>query len=121
MRVLLTGGSGFVGSNLARVFGARGADVVAPSHAELDLTDRAATLRAVDAAAPDAIVHAAILNDPAAMAADKARAWDAYVGATGRDAIGINRRTGGGWATGYTGRFDGPPFTPRKPMPSVDC
>jgi dTDP-4-dehydrorhamnose reductase len=76
--VFLTGGTGFVGSHLARAFD----DVVAPPHAELDLTDRDATLRAVDAAAPDAVVHAAILNDPAAMAADKARAWDAYVGAT---------------------------------------
>jgi dTDP-4-dehydrorhamnose reductase len=82
MRVFLTGASGFVGTHLARVFSDHGADVVAPSHAELDVADRAATLRAVDAAAPDAIVHAAILNDPAAMAADKARAWDAYVGAT---------------------------------------
>jgi dTDP-4-dehydrorhamnose reductase len=82
MRVFFTGASGFVGSNLAHVFGARGAEVVAPSHAELDLTDRAATLRAVAAAAPDAVVHAAILNDPAAMSADKRAAWDAYPGAT---------------------------------------
>jgi dTDP-4-dehydrorhamnose reductase len=82
VRVFVTGGSGFVGSHLVRVFAARGADVVAPSHAELDLTDRQATLRAVDAAAPDAIVHAAILNDPEAMARDKRAAWEAYVGAT---------------------------------------
>ena len=82
MRVFLTGASGFVGSNLAHVLGGRGADLVAPSHAELDLTDRAATLRAVQDGAPDAIVHAAILNDPAAMAADKAAAWAAYAGAT---------------------------------------
>jgi dTDP-4-dehydrorhamnose reductase len=82
MRILLTGASGFVGSNLAHVFAGRGADVVAPSHAELGLTDGAATLRAVCDAAPDAVVHAAILNDPAAMAADKAAAWAAYAGAT---------------------------------------
>jgi dTDP-4-dehydrorhamnose reductase len=82
VKVLLTGASGFVGSHLARVFAVRGADVIAPSHAELDLTDRAATLRAVDAAAPAAIVHAAILNDPDVMARDKRAAWDAYVGAT---------------------------------------
>jgi dTDP-4-dehydrorhamnose reductase len=81
-RVFVTGASGFVGSHLARVFAARGAEVIAPSHAELDLTDRAATLRAVDGAEPDAIVHAAILNDPVAMARDKRAAWDAYVGAT---------------------------------------
>jgi dTDP-4-dehydrorhamnose reductase len=82
VKVLLTGASGFVGSNLAHVFAAHGADVVAPSHAQVDLTDRAATLAAVEEAAPDAVVHAAILNDAAAMAADKAGAWDAYVGAT---------------------------------------
>jgi dTDP-4-dehydrorhamnose reductase len=82
VRAFLTGASGFVGSHLARVFAVRGADVVAPSHAELDVCDREATLRAVDAAAPDVIVHAAILNDPAAMARDKRAAWEAYVGAT---------------------------------------
>jgi dTDP-4-dehydrorhamnose reductase len=82
VKVLLTGASGFVGSKLAHVFGEHGAEVIAPSHAELDVTDRAATLRAVDAAAPDAIVHAAILNDPEVMARDKRAAWDAYVGAT---------------------------------------
>ena len=82
MRVLLTGASGFVGSNLAAVFAERGGDVVAPGHGELDLTDRDATLRAAGAARPAAIVHAAILNDPSAMAADRRAAWDAYVGAT---------------------------------------
>jgi dTDP-4-dehydrorhamnose reductase len=82
VKLFLTGASGFVGSHLARVFAAHGAELVAPSHAELDLTDRAATLRAVEAAAPDAIVHGAILNDPDAMARDKRAAWEAYVGAT---------------------------------------
>jgi dTDP-4-dehydrorhamnose reductase len=82
VRILLTGASGFVGSNFAAVFAARGAELVAPSHAELDLTDRAAVLRFAAAAAPDAIVHAAILNDPVAMAADRRAAWDAYAGAT---------------------------------------
>jgi dTDP-4-dehydrorhamnose reductase len=82
VRVFLTGASGFVGSNLAHVFAERGADVVAPSHADVDLTDRVATLHGVADAAPEAVVHAAILNDPAAMAADKAAAWSAYVDAT---------------------------------------
>jgi dTDP-4-dehydrorhamnose reductase len=82
VRVFLTGASGFVGSNLAAVFAAHGAEVDGPSHAELDLTDRDAVLRYVAAAAPGAIVHAAILNDPVAMAADRRAAWDGYVGAT---------------------------------------
>jgi dTDP-4-dehydrorhamnose reductase len=82
VRIFLTGASGFVGSNLAAVFAAHGAELTRPAHAELDLTDHEATLRAVRAARADAVVHAAILNDPAAMAADRRAAWDAYVGAT---------------------------------------
>jgi dTDP-4-dehydrorhamnose reductase len=82
VRVLVTGASGFVGSNLARVFAARGAEVVAPGHERVDLVDPRAVARAVAAAAPDAIVHAAIWNDPAGLRRDRRRAWDAYVGAT---------------------------------------
>ena len=82
MKLLLTGASGFVGSNLAAVFTEAGAELQAPGHRELDLTDRPATLRALAADPPGAIVHAAILNDPTAMAADRQAAWDAYVGAT---------------------------------------
>ena len=39
MRILVPGGSGFVGSNLVHVFTQHGHAVVAPTHAELDLTD----------------------------------------------------------------------------------
>jgi dTDP-4-dehydrorhamnose reductase len=38
--------------------------------------------RAVAASRPDAIVHAAIWNAPAALERDRARAWAGYVGAT---------------------------------------
>jgi dTDP-4-dehydrorhamnose reductase len=82
VRIYLTGASGFVGSNFAAVFARHGAEPACPTHGELDLADREATVRAVAAAAPDAIVHAAILNDPVAMAADRRAAWDGYVSAT---------------------------------------
>jgi dTDP-4-dehydrorhamnose reductase len=82
VRVFLTGASGFVGSNLLRVFEARGAEVVAPGRAEVDLTDAGAVASSVARAAPDAIVHAAIRNDPAGLRADRRGAWAAYVGAT---------------------------------------
>jgi dTDP-4-dehydrorhamnose reductase len=82
VRVFLTGGSGFVGSNLLRVFEARGAEVIAPGHAEVDLTDPVAVASAVASSAPEAIVHAAIRNDPAGLRADRRGAWAAYVGAT---------------------------------------
>jgi dTDP-4-dehydrorhamnose reductase len=83
MRVYLTGASGFVGSNIAHVFSERhGAEVVAPGHEHVDLTDEALVRRSVAATAPDVIVHAAIWNDPAGLAADRRRAWESYVGTT---------------------------------------
>jgi dTDP-4-dehydrorhamnose reductase len=82
MRILVTGGSGFVGSNLVHVFTRHGHGVVAPTHAELDLTDARATARAIERAAPDAIVHGAIWNGFGGLLADRRRAWDSFVGAT---------------------------------------
>jgi dTDP-4-dehydrorhamnose reductase len=82
MRIYLTGASGFVGSNLARVFEARGAELVRPGHADVDLTDRDAVRRSVAAARPDAIVHSAIWNAFAELTRDRRRAWDSYIGAT---------------------------------------
>ncbi len=81
-RVFLTGASGFVGSNVAVVLRRHGADLVAPTHGELDLTDVAATQAAIEAARPDAIIHAAILNDQQRMLADRELAWRSYVEAT---------------------------------------
>jgi len=82
VRVYLTGASGFVGSNLARVFAQRGAEVVAPSHHDVDLADAGVVRRSVAATRPDAIVHAAIWNEPAGLLTDRPRAWASYVEAT---------------------------------------
>ena len=82
MRVYLTGASGFVGSNVARVFEAHGAELAAPRHSEVDVTDRVAVQGSVEEFRPDAIVHCAILNDFGALYADRRAGWDAYVGAT---------------------------------------
>jgi dTDP-4-dehydrorhamnose reductase len=93
MRVYVTGGAGFVGSNLVRAFAARGAEVFAPGRGEVDLVDVGAVARAVAASAPDAIVHAAIWNDPAGLRRDRRRAWEAYVGAT-RNVVDAANRAG---------------------------
>ncbi|HKA05165.1 MAG TPA: sugar nucleotide-binding protein [Acidimicrobiales bacterium] len=92
MRVYLTGASGFVGSNVARVFAAHGAVLIRPVHQHrpdgaadepaVDLTDPDATRASVEVARPDAVVHCAILNDFARLYADRRAGWDAYVGAT---------------------------------------
>jgi dTDP-4-dehydrorhamnose reductase len=82
VRVYVTGASGFVGSNVVRVFEAHGAELGTPSHGEVDVTDPGAVAQSVAEFRPDAIVHCAILNDFAALYADRKAGWDAYVGAT---------------------------------------
>ncbi|WCB94633.1 nucleotide-sugar epimerase [Baekduia alba] len=82
-RVWVTGASGFVGSNIAYVLAARhGVEVIAPTHADVDLTDGALVARSAAATRPDAIVHAAILNDFLELTARRRDAWEAFVGAT---------------------------------------
>jgi dTDP-4-dehydrorhamnose reductase len=75
MRVWLSGGSGFVGGHLKDAFD----DVLAPSHAEVDVTEAEAVRRSVGEFEPDVIVHAAILNDFDRLSRE---GWGAYVGAT---------------------------------------
>jgi dTDP-4-dehydrorhamnose reductase len=95
MRVYLTGATGFVGSNVARVFIERhGAELFCPVHRtpppdgapyaweHVDLTDADAVARSVAAFRPEVIVHAAIRNDLLDLYAHRDEAWDAYVGAT---------------------------------------
>ena len=94
MRLWMTGGTGFVGSNVVHAALQRGADVMTTVHSfrsdealpyaidPVDLTDPAAVAASVRAFAPDVIVHSAILNNWAQMYADRRLAWDSYVEAT---------------------------------------
>ena len=82
MRVFLTGASGFVGSNIAHVFAEHGAELLAPSRAQVDVTDADAVARSVAAFAPDAVVHCAILKDFGRLYTHRCEAFGAYVGAT---------------------------------------
>lgn len=61
MRILLFGGSGQLGSDL-RIAAEGRHELVVPSHAEADVTDPGAVVRAVEAAAPDAVVNAAAFH-----------------------------------------------------------
>lgn len=58
-RVLVTGGSGLVGSAVCRRLSASGFEVVAPSHSELDLLNADATKDALYSITPDIVVAAA--------------------------------------------------------------
>jgi dTDP-4-dehydrorhamnose reductase len=64
-----------VGRHLVEAFD----DVLAPSHAEVDMTDGEAVRRSVGEFEPEVVVHAAILNDFSRL---EREGWAAYVGAT---------------------------------------
>jgi len=94
MRVLVTGGAGFVGSNVVAVAADRGDEVAAIvrrtplrpdprcTYIALDLLDAEALRAAISSAHADVIVHTAIWNDFAGIYADRRRGWQSYVGVT---------------------------------------
>ena len=59
MKVFLTGGRGMVGRAVQDDPAAATHEIVAPSSADLDLTDRAAVMAAMAEAKPDLVIHAA--------------------------------------------------------------
>ena len=76
MRVLVTGGSGFVGSHLVERLEADGHDVSVPRSSETDLTDTAATARLFTEARPELVFHlAAEVGGIGANRANPGRYW----------------------------------------------
>ena len=63
MRVFLTGASGQLGAALRHAFEGNRDVVVAPSHAQLDVSDHAAVQQQVAGAQPDVVVNCAAFND----------------------------------------------------------
>jgi len=73
MRWLITGAGGMLGRELVDVFA--GWDVVAASHAQLDVADRDATVGAITMLQPDVVVHAAAMTNVDACETDPDRAY----------------------------------------------
>lgn len=94
MRVWLTGGTGFVGSNIVHVALEAGHQVLTTVHTfrrtddlaygteQVDITDPDAVRRSVEGFGPDVVIHSAILNDFARMYAERTLAWQSFVEAT---------------------------------------
>ena len=59
MKVLITGSAGQLGTDLVASANRAGLDVIAASHADLDITDRSLVSQKIANAAPEAIIHAA--------------------------------------------------------------
>lgn len=74
-RVLVTGASGQLGKALCRIGSARGLNVVALSHAELDIGDRQDVLETLQRHAPTHIINAAAYTAVDAAESDISRAY----------------------------------------------
>lgn len=81
-RVLITGGSGLLASELAVRFREAGSVVWDPSHSELDVADEAAASLACRDWKPSVIVHAAAMSSVAACEANRSQAWRVNVQGT---------------------------------------
>ena len=66
MRLLITGASGFLGRRAAAYFRSLGWDILTPTHAEFDITDRDAVLRWMQENEPMAVLHCAAVSDTGA-------------------------------------------------------
>lgn len=81
MRVVITGGTGFVGPHLVAELESHGHAVVVPVYPEFDVTNPATIAEALSPA-PDAVIHLAAVAHPASAHSDPAGALQVTVGGT---------------------------------------
>lgn len=90
MRALLIGGSGQLGTEIARRWS--GYDIVAPSHAELDIEDAAAFEAALDRSEPGVVVNCAAFHNVDRCTVEPERAFAANAIAVCKAAALCHRR-----------------------------
>lgn len=78
MKLLITGGSGRLGRELRALL----PELIAPSSAELNLTDAGSVARVIEREWPDIIVHAAAYTDVGGAEKERARCWAVNVEGT---------------------------------------
>ena len=75
MKVLVTGGNGQLGTELAMVLGAAGDDALVVSSAELDVTDRDLVHQVLGAVRPDVVIHGGAWTNVDGCETDPQRAY----------------------------------------------
>ena len=85
-KVLVTGGSGRLGTELRALI----PDIVAPTSAEMNLTDAAAVMAVIERERPDVIVHTAAYTNVGGAEKDREACWNANVVGTRNVAAAAN-------------------------------
>ena len=88
MRILLTGGSGLLGSELRKL----APDILAPTHAELDITDRYAVSAYIASHHPDIVIHAAAITNNRDVESDSTEAVEVNIKGTANIALACMKR-----------------------------
>lgn len=82
MRVLITGGSGQLGYDIAKLLEENNTMMYAPTHEEMDITDRDSVMKAFDSFKPDVVFHCAAYTAVDKAEEDKERCYDINVNGT---------------------------------------
>lgn len=87
MKIIVTGGSGQLGWDVCRELERRSMSVLAPTSAEMNVSDRSAVMRCIEAEAPDAVIHCAAYTKVDAAEDEPERCW--AVNAEGTENIAV--------------------------------